>query len=172
MKYRFFITGYLSNWYECDINYDGKVFANSEQLYMFLKAKTFGDVESMDKIAATINPKEAKELGRTVANFNPKIWDNVKYEMMYLAVLAKFTQNSSMRERLYREYNQYKFDSQKSESVLFHKQDSVLFVECNPLDRVWGIGYNVAEAEKSDPATWGQNLLGKILTEIAAKINL
>lgn len=164
MKYRFFITGYLSNWYECDINYDGKAFANSEQLYMFLKAKTFGDVESMDKILATISPKEAKELGRTVANFNPKIWGNVKYEMMYLAVLAKFTQNPILRERLFREYNQFKFDADSPESVLF--------VECNPLDRVWGIGYSVAEAEKSDPATWGQNLLGKILTEIAAKINL
>jgi ribA/ribD-fused uncharacterized protein len=164
MKYRFFLTGYLSNWYECDINYDGKTFANSEQLYMFLKAKTFGDVESMDKILATINPKEAKELGRTVANFNPKIWDNVKYEMMYLAVLAKFTQNNILRECLYWEYNEYKFHS--------HKPKSVLFVECNPLDKVWGIGYSVAEAEKSDVATWGQNLLGKILTEIAAKINL
>ena len=164
MKYRFFITGYLSNWYQCDINYDGKAFANSEQLYMFLKAKTFGDVESMDKILATISPKEAKELGRTVANFNPKIWDNVKYEMMYLAVLAKFTQNPILRERLFREYNQFKFDADRPESVLF--------VECNPLDRVWGIGYSVAEAEKSDVATWGQNLLGKILTEIAAKINL
>jgi ribA/ribD-fused uncharacterized protein len=170
MKYRFFLTGYLSNWYECDINYDGNVFANSEQLYMFLKAKTFGDVESMNNILATISPKEAKELGRTVANFNPKIWDNVKYEMMYLAVLAKFTQNPSLREKLYREFNKYMLDAQKS--VLFDSENSVLFVECNPLDRVWGIGYSVAEVEKSDPANWGQNLLGKILTEIAAKINL
>ncbi len=56
MKYRFFLTGYLSNWYECDINYDGNVFANSEQLYMFLKAKTFGDVEAQtkDKIRQSI----------------------------------------------------------------------------------------------------------------------
>ncbi len=164
MKYRFFLTGYLSNWYQCDISYDGQMFASSEQLYMFLKAKTFGDVESMNKIAAIINPKEAKELGRNVKNFDPKIWDNVKYEMMYLAVLAKFTQNSILRERLFREYNQYKFDN--------HKPESVLFVECNPLDRIWGIGYSVQEAEKSNPATWGQNLLGQILTEIAGKIKL
>jgi ribA/ribD-fused uncharacterized protein len=43
------------------------------------------------------------------------------------------------------------------------------FVEASPYDKIWGIGYDVENAIEN-LNDWGQNLLGKILTELSNEI--
>lgn len=148
-EYHFFFKGILSNSAPCNIKYNDEYFANSEQLFMYLKAQSFGDIESCNKILKASNPAEAKDLGRRVSNFNPDVWNNIKYQMMYLAVYSKFSQNRLARGEL-----------------LIYAGNGP-FVECNPVDLIWGIGYSMEDAPHSDPTTWGKNLLGKILDKVA-----
>jgi len=44
-----------------------------------------------------------------------------------------------------------------------------IIVEASPNDRIWGIGYSEKYAiENID--NWGENLLGKIITELASEL--
>lgn len=44
-----------------------------------------------------------------------------------------------------------------------------IFVEASPYDRIWGIGYTAQDAMQNID-NWGENSLGKILTEISNEI--
>ena len=67
----YFWGGIYSNFYNCEIEYANKPFHSSEQLFMYLKALHFGDNEIADQILVNGGmPKEAKKLGRKIANFD------------------------------------------------------------------------------------------------------
>jgi ribA/ribD-fused uncharacterized protein len=142
----FFWDGWLSNFYPCRIIFDSKVFKSSEQLFMYLKALYFGDLEVAEKILSAVTPKEAKKLGRQVKNFDSKSWDEVKISKMYMALEEKFSQNKDLMDKL-------------KDPIL----DNKFFVEASPFDRIWGIGYDENHALQNI-SDWGENLLGKTLT--------
>ena len=58
--------------YELD---DDTEFTSSEQLFMWYKAKFFGDEETAEKILKSTSPEEARKLGRTVKNYDDRTWD-------------------------------------------------------------------------------------------------
>ena len=60
---------------------------------MFQKAMYFNDTEIAELIKNTEHPRDCKKLGRKVRGFDEAQWDKVKYNIMYDAVLAKFSQN-------------------------------------------------------------------------------
>ena len=75
-------------------------------------------------------------------------------EFFYDANLQKYTQDKKLREKL-----------------LDPQFDNKLFVEASPIDRIWGIGYDEFAALKLDAyKNWGQNLLGKLLTQIRTEL--
>lgn len=46
-------------------------------------------------------------------------------------------------------------------------------VEASPYDKIWGIGLSKEQAEKIPEAKWpGENLLGKVLTDLCDKYTL
>lgn len=145
-KYVFFWGEWLSNFYPCSIQYDLKEFKSSEQLFMYLKALFFKDLETAELILKTNTPKEAKKLGRQVKNFDSKSWDEVKISKMYIALEEKFSQNKDLMDKL-------------KDPML----DNKFFVEASPFDRIWGIGYDENHALQNI-SDWGENLLGKTLT--------
>ena len=163
MKYYFFWGGIYSNWYKCPINIDkmhleklniefgtlGRKFNCSEQAMMFFKALLFEDYESCEKIIKSKDPREQKALGTKVKNFNLEIWDLAKFEIVKNINFHKFDQNDSLKKQLLEE-------------------DCELFVEASPYDRIWGIGYTEDNA-MGNQVNWGENLLGKILTEIRSE---
>lgn len=131
-----------------DYNFESYDFTSSEQLFMWYKAKFFGDEETAEKILKSTRPEEARRLGRTVKNYDDRSWDKKRVDFMYQAVLAKFFQNVELRKRL-----------------CDPKYDGKHFVEAAYYDRIWGIGYNENDALDNED-NWGRNELGKILDEV------
>lgn len=151
-KYVFFCKGVLGNWARTPMNYDGKHFFSSEQLFMYLKAKLFHDEEIADKISHAKTSKETKDLGRLVKGFKQDIWDNEKENIMYKACEVKAKYTKEFRDTL-RQYKDH------------------IFVECNPEDHIWAIGLSEDDDRALDESYWqGQNLLGKVLTKLADRI--
>ena len=157
-KYIYFWGEWPSNWFPCffDVTYEGKKykFYNSEQYFMFIKAKTFGDDEIANEIVANgKNPKTAKALGRKVKNYDDKVWNEKRYDAMLEACYQKFSQSKML-----------------TELILNKELDGKGFVESSPFDQIWGIGVGESEA-LDDQSNWqGQNLLGKVLDEVREKL--
>lgn len=148
-KYVFFCKGVLGNWARTPMEYDGKKFFSSEQLFMYLKAKLFGDEEIADKISHAKTSKETKDLGRLVKGFKQDVWDKEKFSIMYKACQVKAKYTKEFRDTLY----QYKDHT---------------FVECNPYDHIWAIGLSEDDDRVLDEKNWdGENLLGQVLTKLA-----
>lgn len=157
-KHVFFWSGWPSNWFPSNFKaeFDGQefTFANTEQYFMYVKAKTFGDDDTAAEILYNgTDPKTAKDLGRQVKNYDDKVWNEKRYQVMLDANYLKYTQNENLKKKLLKE--EYKGKG---------------FVEGSPVDKVWGIGVHFREAE-DDETTWnGQNLLGKVLDEVREKL--
>jgi len=146
-KYYFFWGGPFSNWHPSWFDVDGIDFNCGEQYFMYVKAMTFGDTETADKILKETEPRKQKALGRQVKNFDPEMWDDVCYELIKKGLRAKFLQNPDLYAEL-----------------ISHKDE--LIVEASPQDRMWGIGFSKFDA-LANKDNWGKNLLGKILTTLA-----
>jgi hypothetical protein len=130
------------------VDVDGAVYNCCEQYMMAKKALLFGDDETRNKIMATLVPREQKDLGRMVANFDAEKWDAYKFAIVWQANFLKFSQHADLRERL------------------LNTGDKVL-AEASPVDLVWGIGFAAKDDEALDPSKWrGQNLLGEVLMSV------
>ncbi len=150
IKYKLFWNGLFSNWHECYFTDNNIMFNCGEQYMMYQKAITFGDNETANKILKELSPRKQKELGRQVKNFNPKVWDSLKYIIVKNGLTEKFNQNPEFKDYLL-------------------KYKGYVLVEASPYDRIWGIGFYDYEAIQNID-NWGENLLGKILTELAMEL--
>lgn len=140
----------FSQWYRCAF-VDGVAFGCAEQFMMHGKAMLFGDAEIAAKIIAAPHPRTHKALGRKVRNFDDAIWCRERERIVRDGNRAKFTQNAELR------------------ALLLATRGTTL-VEASR-DRIWGIGLAATDPRAQDPAQWrGQNLLGKILTELREEI--
>ena len=151
IKYMFFWGGIFSNWYESHFEINGVEYNCGEQYMMHQKAETFNDKDMSEKILQTYSPRIQKQLGRQVKNFNPKKWDLIKYDLVKNGLMEKFNQNPELKTYL-----------------LSYKDFQI--VEASPEDRIWGIGFYDNEAVKNIE-NWGENLLGKILTELCSELS-
>lgn len=137
--------GCFCNWSNHGFEYGGNHFANSEQGLMFQKARVF-DPEQCKAILAETDPRMVKHLGRSIRNFDEQIWKQQRDKGMYHILMAKFSQNPKLSD------------------LLLKTGDAVL-VEASPLDRIWGIGFDAANA-LSNRKDWGENLLGIALMRV------
>ena len=151
-KYKFFwkSDSPFSNWYPSKFTINGITYQNAEQYFMYQKAVSFGDTNIMGEVLKTPSPREQKALGRKIKNFNPKVWDEIKYNLVKDGLRAKFTQNEGLKNELL-------------------KYKGYVFCESSPYDRIWGCGFEEKDALKNIN-NWGENLLGKILTELSNEI--
>jgi hypothetical protein len=144
--------GCLSQWWPAPFTLDGRTFATAEHYMMWGKAMLFGDEDSAERILAARHPKQAKDLGRGIADFDEQRWVEHRYRIVVAANLGKFDQNPDERK------------------FLLGTGDRVL-VEASPVDAIWGIGLAADDPCAQDPATWrGQNLLGRALVEVRAAL--
>ncbi|MBF4307908.1 NADAR family protein, partial [Vibrio anguillarum] len=87
----------FSQWYPSPFTVKGRHFPTAEHYRMYCKACLFGDERSADLILQASTPREAKAIGRKVANFNAEVWDNKATSYVRQASLAKFRQNKVIR---------------------------------------------------------------------------
>lgn len=149
-EYTFFFTeaSPFSQWHRCTFVVDGATFGCAEQFMMHGKAKLFDDAEIAAKILAADHPRDHKALGRKVRDFEDAKWRGARERIVKDGNRAKFTQNAALLE------------------LLLATRGTTL-VEASPFDRIWGIGLAATDPRARDPKTWrGQNLLGKLLTEL------
>jgi len=147
----YFWGSFLSNWIPMDlaIKYDGQTFTTSEQLFMYKKAKFFGDDLAAAKIVSLgTHPKDAKDLGRKIRWYDEERWGKVREEMMYEAIYEKFSQYPDLKKKLLDTGNR-------------------ILVEGTPFDPIWGVKIKWSDDRILDEKNWnGQNLLGKVLMRV------
>jgi hypothetical protein len=149
-KFFFFWNGFFSNWHESKFVVDGIEFNCGEQFFMYKKALTFDDVETANKVLKELSPRRQKALGREIKNYNDEAWNSVKFNVVKSGLREKFNQNAIFKAYLL-------------------KYKGYTLVEASPEDNVWGIGFDEDEAI-ANIDNWGQNLLGKILTELSNEL--
>lgn len=144
--------GYLSNWYASPFTVDGVAFSSVEQFMMYRKAMCFCDEKAAQKIRATNNPAEIKELGRQVLNYDERVWAGVRQIVVYEGLLAKFSQSEDLRDKL-------------------KSTGKTVLAECAVKDRIWGVGLSMKDPNRFDTTKWkGQNLLGYTLMMVRERI--
>lgn len=86
---------WLSNFYPCDVPYEGLIYPSSE--HAFVAAKTL-DQSLRLKIQEIETPGWAKKFGRNLELRTN--WDSIRIEEMCKIVTAKFTYNLWLRDKL------------------------------------------------------------------------
>ena len=90
----------FSNWAPSPFNYEGIMYANLEQAYMYHKSVENNDVAAARAIRYTVNPRDIKTRGSSVKVIDQDKWDNMKAGLMVNLVRAKFTQNDNLKKML------------------------------------------------------------------------
>lgn len=85
---------FLSNFYECPVEYDGITYNSSEAAYQAQKCRTKEERYAF----RDLTPKEAKRKGRKV-DIRPD-WEEKKVDVMSDIVYQKFSQNKELKEKL------------------------------------------------------------------------
>lgn len=85
---------FLSNFYECPVEYEGVLYANNEAAFQAQKTLDSKVRESF----ASLDPIEARNVGRSIKLRSD--WEDVKDQVMYEICLAKFSQNPDLMDTL------------------------------------------------------------------------
>ena len=127
-------------------------FSSMEQYMMYRKAECFKDKDAAEKILATDDVAQIKALGRLVADYNESYWNGVRQIIVFEGLLAKFSQNEDLKERLKSTGND-------------------ILAECAVRDRIWGIGLSMKDPDRFETDKWnGQNLLGYALMMVRERL--
>lgn len=134
--------GFLSNWYLSPFDLDSVHYSSMEQYIMYQKCVLFGDQTTARKVLLTDNPSEQQKLGKLCTGYINGIWAGARQAIAMRGLLAKFSQNATLKKQL------------------LDTKDAYL-VECAHSDRIWACGIRLNEPERFDATKWGgQNILG------------
>jgi len=142
----------LSQWWPSPFVENDIIYQTAEHYMMAKKALLFNDQQVFEKILTKKSPKDVKDLGRQIRNFDAAKWDVHKYEIVRQGNLLKFSQNEDLK------------------SFLLQTKSKIL-VEASPVDAIWGIGLPEDNSNAIIPRNWkGLNLLGFALMEVRDEI--
>lgn len=145
-------NGYLSNWYPSLFEEGNVEFSSMEQFMMYRKAICFCDEVIAKRILFTDDVAEIKSLGREVSNYDEHVWNGVRQIVVYEGLLAKFSQNQDLKDRL-------------------KDTGGAVLAECAVKDLIWGTGLSMKDPNRFDMSKWrGQNLLGYTLMMVRERL--
>lgn len=140
--------GFLSNWFYSPFDINNTHYTSAEQYIMHQKCLLFGDEDSAKAVLATDYPDKQQIIGRQTNGYINSIWAGSRQLIAVRGLLAKFSQNEELRDKL------------------FGTKESYL-VECAHSDTIWACGKRLNEPDRLDASKWtGQNILGFSLMEI------
>lgn len=137
--------GVFSQWYKLDFSDGERTYNCAEQYMMYQKSILMGDFETSEIIMKETNPRKIKDLGRLVKNFDEKLWNESKYDIVLRASLLKFGTNEELRK--------------------FIISTNSILVEASPYDSIWGIKMDIKNPNINPDCWKGENLLGFALME-------
>lgn len=98
--------GWLSNFYLCDVMFDGQLYPSSEHAYMASKTICSKEREQfLKKHEGELTPQEAKKAGQRVTL--RENWDTTKQAWMFVVIFDKFKRNGHLRDRLLETNDKY-----------------------------------------------------------------
>lgn len=165
--------GFLGQWYDSPFKDGDTTFTCAEQYMMYHKALTFDDAEIAQKILETTDPREHKSLGQKVSGFTDKEWNRVKFDIVVNANLLKFGGDVLAHKDdkfVYSPDGQVEGQASVTLRELLSSTGERELVEASPRDKIWGVGFSPEKAGFVSRAKWGQNLLGKALTEVRMRL--
>lgn len=130
--------GFMSNFSRHGITLDGQFWPTTEH---YFQAKKFEGTKHETEVRKAKSPMDAAQMGRDRKRPLRTDWEQVKDEVMYRAVMAKFSQHADIRAKL------------------LDTGDAVL-VEHTENDSYWGDGGNGS----------GRNMLGKTLMRVREEL--
>lgn len=143
----------FSQWYFAPFVIDDMIYPTAEHYMMAQKALLFGDNGIFHQIIHAKHPKQAKDLGRQVSNFDEKTWNKKRVDIVMTGNLAKFSQHNDLK------------------TFLLNTGKRIL-VEASPVDKIWGVGLAQDDDRIHNPLTWqGLNLLGFALMNVRDKLS-
>ena len=87
-----------------------------------------------------------------VSNYDENYWNGVRQIVVYEGLLAKFSQNEALKDKL-------------------QSTGNAALAECAVRDRIWGIGLSMKNPDRFDRTKWsGQNLLGYTLMMVRERL--
>ncbi len=138
----------FSQWWPASFTVDGTEYRTAEHYMMASKARLFGDTAAYERILAASHPKQAKDLGRSVADFDEIAWLEHRFGFVVTGNHAKFSQHPDL-------------------AAFLISTGQRILVEASPVDRIWGIGLAPDSDDASRPERWrGLNLLGFALMQV------
>lgn len=144
--------GFLSNWFCSPFDIGNTHYTSAEQYIMHQKCLLFGDEESAKAVLATDYPYKQQIIGRQTKGYVNSIWAGSRQLIAVRGLLAKFSQNKELQDKLI----------ETKESYL---------VECAHSDTIWACGKRLNEPDRLDASKWnGQNILGFSLMEVRDKL--
>lgn len=145
---------FFSNWSEYPVWADDFIFPTAEHFLMHSKAMMMGDTAAALAIMKAKTPKEAKALGRRVKNFNEKLWNSKREEVMVDGLKRKIAWTTSIHGSL-------------------QSTGDRIIAEASPYDRIWGIGISKDNPRALYMSAWpGTNLLGKAWMRVRDELRL
>jgi ribA/ribD-fused uncharacterized protein len=146
---------YMSNFYKTTFTTsNGTTFNCSEQYFMYMKCQTFEPTNTnlLQSILQETSATKIKKFGRSVLNYDDKVWSQIRYQIMLAALRLKFNQNEIIKQKL------------------IATKPKILY-EASKNDKLWGIGFYAKDAIKKKKECFGKNLLGKALMEIRDELS-
>ena len=132
---------FLSNFYKCPVTFKGRTFTSSEAAYHAEKCAKELDKDNF----VGIDPDASKKLGRKIDLRTD--WEDVKEQIMFEIVTAKFDQNPELAAKL------------------LETGDAYLMEGNWWRDQFWGV-----YPETGNPGVDGLNVLGQILMRVRANL--
>lgn len=133
---------FLSNFYPASITIDNFQWPTTQHYYQAMKTN---DLNIREIIRNLKTPHETKQYGKNITP--PSNWHDISLDIMYKAVLAKFSQYQNLKERL------------------LNTKDLII-IECNNWgDTFWGMTYN----SKTEQYI-GENKIGQILMKVREQL--